>query len=140
MRQSSFSLSLAKFAAKAGKNADAVTKKVALDMHARLVSRSPVDTGRFRGNWQLTIGQAAGGAIPRIDKAPLGSDPTGANKTQTAAAVTGFKAGPSIWLVNNLPYGVELEYGSSTQAPNGMVRVTQREFVSLIARAAQDLR
>ena len=51
-----FALQLAEFAKKAGGNADLVVKKVAIDLLARVVMRSPVDTGRFRSNWAVTIG------------------------------------------------------------------------------------
>lgn len=133
MAQGTFSLSLAKFAAKAGANADAVVKKAALDILGRIVLRSPVDTGRFRANWQMTIGNPGAGVVPAFDKTGAATIGKG------SAAINRFRAGPSIWIVNNLPYGRRLEYGYSQQAPSGMVRVTQREFSSLIARAAQGL-
>jgi hypothetical protein len=131
MAQGTFSLSLAKFAAKAGKNADAVVRKASLDILGRIVLRSPVDTGRFRANWQLTVGNPGRGEVPAFDK--TGSATIGKGSARLAQ----FRSGPSIWIVNNLPYAQRLEYGYSQQAPAGMVRVTQREFVSLIARAAQ---
>lgn len=36
-----------------GRKVQNLTNKVAADVHARVVQASPVDTGAFRGTWQL---------------------------------------------------------------------------------------
>lgn len=83
--------------------------------------------GRFRGNWQLSISVPATAQLDRID-------PSGAQAiASAAAALSGFKAGPSIYFMNNLPYGPRLEFeGWSKQAPSGMVRVTVAEFDQIV--------
>jgi len=86
--------------------------------------------GRFRANWQLTIGTAASGNIDAVD--------ANGGKTITAAveALQDFESGPTIFIVNNLPYGARLEYeGWSRQAPAGMVRVTVAEFNEIASNA-----
>jgi hypothetical protein len=125
-----FVLQLSEFAKKAGQNADLVIKKVAIDILARVIQRSPVDTGRFRGNWQLTVGSPSSGTRQAADK-------SGATTVEAGSKVIAkFEAGPDIFIVNNLPYGPRLEYeGWSKQAPAGMVRVTVSEFEGLIAKA-----
>lgn len=87
--------------------------------------------GRFRGNWQFSIGSPATGTLDQID-------PSG-NVTMAAlrAQVEGLTAGETAYIVNNLPYGIPLEYGHSTQAPNGMVRVTLARFQQIVAAAVQ---
>lgn len=131
-----FALQLAEFAKKAGGNADLVVQKVALDIFSRVVMRTPVDSGRARGNWQLTVGQAASGEISRDDKANYGSPPSSALLSSAAGTLASFQVGPSIFIVNNLPYINRLEYeGYSTQAPAGMARITVAEFQSLVEKA-----
>lgn len=134
MTQNRFGLSVAKFAAKAGANANAVIRVAALDMLSRIVLRTPVDEGRARGNWQVTINAPAGNTIDRLDK--TGDMTIAAGSGAIARAV----AGPSIWITNNLPYIVKLEYGYSSKAPSGMVRVTQREWKGVIGAAVSKVR
>ena len=80
--------------------------------------------GRFRGNWQFSIDSPATEELDRID--PSGSEAIAALLTQVQALTIGQTA----YIVNNLPYAVPLEYGHSTQAPKGMVRVTSSSRVS----------
>lgn len=130
-----FALQLAEFARKAGKNADLVVQKVTVDILARVVKRSPVDTGRFRANWQVSVGTPASGNLAVEDK---NGDSTVRAGT---SAMTGFQVGPSVFIVNNLPYGPRLEYeGWSKQAPAGMVRITVAEYQSLIEKAVAEVR
>lgn len=104
---------------------------------AELAKMYPLKTGkgyvggRFRGNWQLTISARATAQLDRID--PSGNEAISA----ASAALAGFKAGPPIYIVNNLPYGQRLEYGWSTQAPNGMVRITVAEFADIVQDAVR---
>jgi hypothetical protein len=127
---STFALQLSEFARKAGRNADLVVQKVAVDILARVVRRSPVDTGRFRSNWQVTIGAPATGTLPTEDKS--GNVAIAAGQQ----ALASFQVGPAVFITNNLPYGPRLEYeGWSKQAPAGMVRVTVAEYESLIRKA-----
>ena len=98
------------------------TQKITLDVFNNVIRLSPVDTGRFRGNWQPSIGAPVAGELEMLD-------PTGGTVT---AKVSGFvesvEAGDVIYLVNNLPYAQRLEDGSSQQAPNGMVKLTVQRF------------
>ena len=47
-------------------------------------------------------------------------------------------AGQVAFIVNNLPYAIPLEYGHSTQAPNGMVRITVERFQQIVDAAARN--
>ena len=53
------------------------------------------------------------------------------------AGVHPLKLGDTAYLVNNLPYAVPLEYGHSSQAPAGMVRVTIAEFQQIVEAAVR---
>lgn len=88
--------------------------------------------GRFRGNWQVTIGTPTTTQLPRID--PSGSQ----SIADAAGALSAFECGPQIWITNNLPYGPRLEFeGWSKQAPAGMVRVSIAEFQDLMREAVE---
>lgn len=129
----SFSLDIAKFAEKAGNNASLVVKKVAVDMSSRIVYRTPVDTGRARGNWMVTFDTPMDGTTTATDK--TGQSTVSANTSKIGQ----WKQG-TIWIANNLPYIGRLEYGWSQQAPSGMARVTIREFQGYVSKAVGELK
>lgn len=139
---SQFTAQIAAFIAKANGNADLVFRKIALDMFSRVIQKSPVDTGRFKSNWQVAIGSAPTGT--------LGGTSTGLSSKLAEVTITGvtdnggsvidgLRAGEIIYLVNNLAYARALEYGYSKQAPNGMVRLTLLEYSSVVGVAAAGL-
>lgn len=90
--------------------------------------------GRFRGNWQISSSVPAEGTVERIDASGMDTINT------EGAKLTEFKAGLPIYLVNNLPYAIPLEYGHSTQAPAGMVRLTVTEFRSIVAEQVKAMK
>jgi len=131
---SNFELDIQRYVDAANGKIDLVIRKISLDLFRRVVMKSPVDTGRFKGNWQVQIGSIPGGTLKLDDKAG----------TATIARVTAetlkLKAGEVIYLVNNLEYARALEYGHSKQAPKGMVRITVAEFPQVVNKAAQETR
>lgn len=90
--------------------------------------------GRLRANWFVTIGTTSTATTDQVD-------PSGAQAIAAAqAALSSFKAGSDIYIVNNLPYAVPIEYGHSTkQAPAGVVRVTLAEVDAIVNKAAQEV-
>ena len=119
---SNFSLDLARFCAKADANMKVAVKKIAFEAFSRVISRSPVDTGRFRANWGVTVGSPWTGTVDVYDQ-----DGRGTAKLAQDQVVK-WNAQGSIFLSNNLVYALPLEYGHSGQAPSGMVRVTVAEI------------
>lgn len=130
MALGSFEIDIAKFVAKANGNVNLVIRKIALDLFTRVILKSPVDTGRFRGNWQVAIGSIPSGTLAIDDKGGT------ATIAKVTAETLGLVAGQTITLVNNLAYASALEYGHSKQAPNGMVRLTLQEFPQVVRTAA----
>tara|TARA_R110000796_G_scaffold19198_4_gene57529 strand:+ start:1120 stop:1530 length:411 start_codon:yes stop_codon:yes gene_type:complete len=122
----SFEDQLRAFQVKTERNLTQVGRKVALEMFKRVIYKTPVDTGRARANWQVTIGSQASGTVEIDDKSG------GATMSKATAASAGFKAGDTIYLTNNLPYIRKLEEGSSQQAPAGMVALTVQEFAAVV--------
>lgn len=112
----SFGNDLSRFRLKVGRAHDDMIRGIELSLFSGVIMDSPVDTGRFRGNWQASIGTPKSGTLDTID-------PTG-QATSAAAQrfVATLKGGRLTWLANNLPYAERLEYGWSKQAPQGMVR------------------
>ncbi|MGB5955374.1 hypothetical protein [Pseudomonas sp.] len=84
--------------------------------------------GRFRSNWQLTTGSPAAGEIEDIESA-------GETLDRLVLAAGDLSAGEVAFIVNNLPYAIPLEYGHSSQAPGGMVRVTVADFQRIVEEA-----
>lgn len=85
--------------------------------------------GRFRGNWQFSIGAPAEGELDQVD--PAG----GITLAKLKLQVEQLTIGETAYIVNNLPYAVPLEYGHSKQAPSGMVRVTLARFQQIVDEA-----
>lgn len=141
-----FLLDLERFAKKAKGNADLVVRKVFLDFSTRVVMRSPVGDpsgwkspapagytgGHFRGNWQYGEGMIPRGWLQTVDK-------TGQASLARMQAIKPQASGKVHYIVNNLPYAMELERGHSRQAPAGMVGVTVKEFQMIVRKAAQGM-
>ena len=88
--------------------------------------------GRFRGNWQFSVGAPADGVLDNVD--PSGRMTIALLRGQ----VESLTAGQIAYIVNNLPYAIPLEYGHSTQAPGGMVRITVARFQQIVEEAIRN--
>lgn len=131
---SKFTLDIQAFVAKAKKNPETVMRSVSLKLFSAIIKASPVDTGRFRGNWQTTGVTPATGLV-------AGVDPTGNKAVNSAATfITNAPGWDTFTLTNNLPYAERLEYGWSKQAPTGIVRVNVIRFQQLINEEAAKVR
>lgn len=106
--------------------ANAVVVKVTFDLHGRIVARSPVRTGRFKANNQIAIGGLPGNATMAID--PGGA----ATISDGKATLARFKFGDTIWIYNNVAYALDLEFGSSQQAPAGVYRISVQEVAAAL--------
>jgi hypothetical protein len=129
-----FSRDLALFVQRAKANQDLVLRKVCLDLFKSLSVKSPVDTGRFRGNWQVGVGSMNGDTSSPVD--PGGEQ----SISRAEGALANVKVGGVIYLTNSLPYAQRLEYGHSKQAPAGMVRLTVQEYGLYLAKAVAELK
>jgi hypothetical protein len=117
-----------------------IIQKITMEAFKRVILRTPVDTGRARANWSVSV------AKPQLSYEIAGIDKAG-NKTISTATqtVNGWNCQGSIFMSNNLPYIGVLEYGKadgspgSKQAPGGMVRLTIAEMQSW-ARSAGNVK
>lgn len=113
---------------------EAVIRKACFDLYARIVKRTPVDTGRAKASWG--IGTEHSGAV-----APEGehsvtelhnfapSDISSAVISSTTGLFTFSINDDQVVIYNNLEYIEALESGQgSDQAPSGMVAISLAEF------------
>lgn len=115
---STFNFDVSKFVDKTSKTADAEVRKICLDLLTGIVLKTPVDTGRARGNWFTSIGSPTA-------KVTVSTDPSGSSTISSGLSAISKATGNVLWITNNLPYIYRLEFeGWSKQAPAGMVRVT----------------
>lgn len=135
MTTGNFALNVQRFVEKAKGNANIVVRKLGIEMTKRIIQRSPVDTGRFRGNWVVSIN------APAVNLDASVTDPTGETTlARETAKLATFEVGPSIFITNSLPYAKRLEYGWSKQAPTGMVHITVLEMQQMINKAVGELK
>ncbi|WP_421560828.1 MULTISPECIES: HK97 gp10 family phage protein [unclassified Pseudomonas] len=131
-QQGSFAESLAAFAEQTKEAIDDVFREVVIEIGTSVIRLSPVDTGRFKGNWQFTVGAPSSQSIDIFDKAGHETIAT------LVAEVSKLEAGQVAYIVNNLVYGVPLEYGHSDQAPAGMVQITLARFQQIVEEAIRN--
>jgi hypothetical protein len=117
-------------------NSDALVRKAALAVDQTVVMATPVDTGRARSNWIVTIDQPAQGEVPSYNPGSHGS--TGGAVAQQAIdqgknVISTFKNQKQICITNNLDYIEELNNGSSRQAPASFVEQAVAAGVQAIA-------
>lgn len=93
--------------------------KVALYVLSGVVQQSPVDTGRFRGNNQVT-----NSSITTTYSYETKDKEGGNASLKGAMEIARSKPFETIYIQNNLPYGGKLEAGFSPQAPGGIYKLS----------------
>lgn len=122
-----FSIDVGKFVVKSKKKADLIYRKLALETYQRIKDKTPVDTGQLKRSWTVAVNAPA-------------TQHNGAQKALTLAELT-----DAIYITTDKPYAEQLEYGLypqpggaktingfSTQAPQGMVRITAKEIADWV--------
>ena len=102
-------------------------KKITLEVFRRIVLKTPVDTGRARGNWLIGIGSVPQGVLDRL----ASGDGSGV-VFEELAKLASLQPFSIVWITNNLDYIEFLEQGSSRQAPNGMVALSLAEVGEIL--------
>ena len=123
-----FSIDLARFGDNALNNAEKIVRKIALDLHGRIVARTPVDTGRAKANNQVSLGSLGTNVVERDEPTALGT-PAPITESEAKAKARAYKLGQSIFIYNNVHYITLLEFApfGSQQAPSGMFRISFME-------------
>lgn len=105
-------------------NKETFFRRVAIDACSRVIMKTPVDTGRARANWVISIdtpasgGGTADGSGETKSVTQNGVGQSGA-KDRAIADITaaGALSGHVLWLTNTVPYGRVLEYGTYPYPP-----------------------
>ncbi|MGC6344878.1 HK97 gp10 family phage protein, partial [Pasteurella multocida] len=108
---------------KLGNKADLVLRKVGIETYEKVKQKTPVDTGQLRASWTVSVN-----GMPQ-------------NYNGDTSALNTAKFGDTIIIATDKPYapvieyglypkpgGIKTENGFSTQAPQGMVRITVQEM------------
>ena len=126
---SSFNSAFSKLIKASEKKVEEVVKDVAVDLVVNLTLRSPVDTGRFRKNWNVAINEINYQTDFEVQNNAV---------QRSVKVVEKYRLGDTINITNSLPYAARLEYESwSKQAPDGMVRLTLIDYPKIMRRRAQ---
>lgn len=101
----SFTSDLNRIVKKTNKEIDDLIRAVKIEVFRRVIVNTRVDTGRAKGNWQMTEGSPATGDAENFDKTSKGSmnDSTLQEMNSTIEAIS------ISFLTNNLPYIKKLE-------------------------------
>jgi len=92
-----------------------------IEFGSKVMERTPVDTGFARNSWTLTKNKNY------TDDNGLGEE-----------KILDFSLGESLYLNNGANYITSLEYGHSSQAPKGMVRITLPEIPYILQDQIRD--
>lgn len=111
---------------------DKVVRKVCIDLTRDLVLATPVLNGFAKSNYFF-----GNERNPGTDATPSKTG-TPSNSRSDAFAST-LTSGGVFYITNNLPYIMKLEFGSSTQAPNGMARRTVDRWQERVNKIAGEI-
>lgn len=140
----SFANQIREFAVDFSNLSDRAYRGAVIKLFGQIVKASPVDTGRFRGNWFPTI------LIPSTQTSASGRSASQINQ-EIAQTISQSGNNRIYFFTNNLPYAEVIEFGLypgdgpkttggfSTQAPQGVVRVTARRFATILEQNASRL-
>lgn len=105
-------------------DAEKLTKKIASDTLQEVITRSPVDTGAYRANHRVSIDMQ--------DRSSNANDVSvSATLSAGMAQIVTLRLGNTLYVQNNISYGIDLENGSSQQAPLGVYKLA---FLSITNR------
>jgi len=124
---SAFTVSIKAFEDKTGETIKKVMRGITLETFGRVIDRSPVLTGMFKGSWGIQVGS------------PFSGSGGGIGASTDFSTLFTWNGKGAIYMCNNLPYAVPLEYGHSQQAPKGMVRITAAEMTLVAENIAAGL-
>jgi len=145
----SFAADIKKWSDATGQDVEKVARATVLSMSTAITKRTPVGNPEL---WKSPApkgyvgGQARGNWFPSIDMMSNEQDLTIVGKSANidsdnrVVSMLDLIFGKKYFLTNNLPYIHRLEYGHSTQAPAGMVRVTTTEFKQVVKDEIKKLR
>jgi len=123
----SFKTDMERIAKNIGSDLSDLAKAVKIEVFRRAIMNTRVDTGRAKGNWQMTEGKPAIGNIENFDPSALGqiSDKALTELDQTVQGIS------VSYLTNNLPYIQKLE------ELDAMVAIAVLQLTEIIQESAR---
>ena len=141
-----WTIDMNKWAKKQKVNLNDVNRTFVFGLYSSIVKKTPKDTGRAQGNWNVSVG-VADKSINEESKSP---------KYQNMNQMPQSSEADDMYISNNLPYITTLEYGLfpnppkkdggktidgfSKQAPNGMVGVTLANAENIFNASVQTVK
>lgn len=114
-------------------------RKVALIVDREVVMETPVDTGRARSNWVVSItAPVLSSHEPYAPGSKLGKgerNNAAAAMAQAQLVISAVKSGDDIYISNNVKYIGLLNEGHSAQAPSGFIQSAVLRGVSAVRGA-----
>lgn len=143
----SFSAALRRFQRRTMEKYEKVYRMSAFDLFAAVVMETPVDKGVLRNNWFASIGRPS-------DEKTESTDPSGQGTiAKINSVLNSLDLDRDVFLTNNLPYAVVIEFGGypespsggegrtsggfSLKAPEGMVRINAANWDRIVRRNAR---
>lgn len=111
-------------------------KTVVIEIGDTVLGFSPVLTGRFKGNWQLTVNSPSTQSL-------VNYDPSGASTlAKIVSGAQTLTTGQVAYIVNNLTYGYEIETAGwpSGKPPYMPVQSTALKFDQIVEEAVRENR
>jgi hypothetical protein len=126
----SFSLQLEGFAKAAEDAMTNTMREIVVEVGSCLIKFSPVLTGRFKGNWQMTVG------VPSAQSLVTPDEDGAETLARLKAIAATLSPGEVGWIVNNLTYGKNVEFTGWNKTPAYQpVKRALSEFDVLAAEA-----
>jgi len=117
-------------------------RKVTLAAYQGCITTSPVDTGRFRLSWRVSVNNVNTSVSDKPEQArtysgapPGGSEIASSGLNIATATMKSSKHINDIYISNNLPYAGALENGHSDQALNGIIKLVAQQLKYKLLRA-----
>lgn len=127
--EGSFAAQLQAFGDMVQEDADQVFRIVATEVGESVIDATPIDTGRSLSNWNAGINSPDD--VYRETEDPLDAK----TSKRLASEFQNLNFGDTAFITNATPHIPFLEYGSSRQSPNGMIRITLARFDNIVKSA-----
>lgn len=130
-----FNRHIKQFIKKSDLSISIILRKFAFDLLKKIIQKSPVDTGRSRGAWLISMEKLSEKDSKMKQPFVRRNYPNYSMKEEQRGRGEGRLRDRSkmpfikyITIINKVPYVIRLEYGHSRQAPFGMIRISMREL------------
>jgi hypothetical protein len=124
-----FKADLKAFSDAVGVTVGAATQKISLLIHDGCIDKTPVDTGRARGSWGISLDTVGDFVLPLGE---YGLDGGRARAQQRILRTLPKDPYHTVIIFNNISYLEQLNMGSSAQAAAGFVELTIAEVEAAV--------